>query len=56
MKKDKTMIFRYDNATGDELDYLCETLGLTSSDVVRHCVDKVYNTICLCDNFLDKNS
>ena len=31
MRKDKTMIFRYDNSTGDELDYLCEALGLTWS-------------------------
>ena len=58
MKKDKTMIFRYDNSTGEELDYLCKSLSLTRSEVVRYCIDKVYNTTYLCDHFLDldKNS
>ena len=51
MKKDKTMIFRYDNSTGDELDYLCESLGLTRSEVVRHCIDKIYTTTYLHDKF-----
>ena len=51
MKKDKNMIFRYDNSTGYELDYLCKSLSLTRSEVVRHCIDKVYNTTYLCDHF-----
>lgn len=51
MRKDKTMIFRYDNFTGYELDYLCKTLGLTRSEVVRHCIHKVYMSAYLCDNF-----
>ena len=51
MKKDKTMIFRYDDFTGDELDYLCEALGLTRSEVVRNCVDKVYSLLYLHNHF-----
>ena len=51
MKIDKTMIFRYDNSTGDELDYLSETLGRTKSEVVRHCVDKVYTLLYLYNHF-----
>ena len=51
MKKDKTMIFRYDNSFCDELDYLSETLCLTKSEVVRHCVDKVYTLLFLYNHF-----
>lgn len=47
MRKDKTMIFRYDGSTGAELDYLCEALGLTKSEVVRHCIDKIYTVTYL---------
>ena len=62
MKKDKNMIFRYDDVIGYELDYLCETLGLTRSEVVRHCIDEVYtllyfyNYFGLTDNEICKNS
>ena len=42
MRKDKTMIFRYDNSIEYELNYLCESLGLTKSEVVRHCIYKIY--------------
>ncbi len=51
MRKDKTMIFRYDNSTGDELDYLCDALGLTRSEVVRHCIDKIYTVTYLHEKF-----
>ena len=58
MKKDKNMIFRYDDVTGYELDYLCKSLSLTRSEVVRYCIDEVYHTMYLYDYFLDldKNS
>lgn len=49
MIKDKTMIFRYDSSTGDELNYLCKSLSLTKSEVVRHCIDKIYTATYLHD-------
>ena len=56
MRKDKTMIFRYDNYIGEELDYLCKTLGLTRSEVVRYCIDKVYISNYLYDYYEDEKS
>ena len=51
MRKDKTMIFRYDDCIDEELDYLCKSLSLTRSEVVRHCIDKIYNSTYLYDHF-----
>ena len=55
MRKDKTMIFRYDNYIDDELDYLCKSLSLTRSEVVRYCIDKVYVSNYLYDYFDDED-
>lgn len=54
MKKDKNMIFRYDDCIDEELDYLCKTLGLTRSEVVRHCIDKVY-VLTYLDKYIELN-
>ena len=51
MRKDKTMIFRYDDCIDEELDYLCKSLSLTRSEVVRCCIDKIYTTTCLHEKF-----
>ena len=51
MRKDKTMIFRYDDCIDEELDYLCNSLGLTRSEVVRCCIDKIYTITCLHEKF-----
>ena len=51
MKKDKTMSLRDDDVIGYELDYLCDALGLTRSEVVRYCVDNVYTLVYLYNHF-----
>ena len=56
MRKDKTMIFRYDNYVDEELDYLCKSLSLTRSEVVRYCIDKVYISNYLYNYYEDEKS
>lgn len=51
MRKDKNMIFRYDKCVEEELDYLCKYFGLTRSEVVRSCIDKVHTATWLYDHF-----